>query len=169
MNRAYLSIGSNVRPEHNLRTCVALLRERCDSVFGVITSPVYKSISVLNLDDNDNTLRPYYNLAAVVETELSPNSLKDRVLKDIENQLGRVRPSHNVTIDIDIVLFNNERLQVGKREIPDPAIYEHAYLALPLADVAPDYVHPLTGESLRDIAARFDNIPGVIRREDIQL
>lgn len=149
MNKAYLLLGSNDHPEVNLRRAVGLLRDRCDVIFGVSTSRVYESAAV----DGAGT---YCNAAAVLDTELSAAALKERVLREIEAKLGRTRePGASVTVDLDLVLFNNDALQLGKRQIPDPAIMQHAYVAVPLADLAGDLPHPVTGEPLREIAARF--------------
>ncbi|NWF70043.1 MAG: 2-amino-4-hydroxy-6-hydroxymethyldihydropteridine diphosphokinase [Chloroflexi bacterium] len=162
MNRAYLSLGSNSNAAENLRRAVALLHDRCDAIFGVIVSPVYESAA-------SGSGAAYLNAAAILETELSAQGLKEMVLNDIEKRLGRTRGTAEVTIDLDIVLFNDAQIQVGKRAIPDPALYEQAYVALPLAEIAPDYVHPQTHETLRAIAARFSAQAGIARRADLRL
>jgi 2-amino-4-hydroxy-6-hydroxymethyldihydropteridine diphosphokinase len=162
MNRVYLSLGSNIRPEENLRRAVGLLQDRCDAIFGVTVSPVYETSTVGGEGS-------YLNAAALINTELSPQGLKDMILIDIEKRLGRTREGNEVTIDLDIVLFNNEQHQLGKRTIPDPAIQEHAYVAVPLADIAPDYVYPPTGETLQTIATRLNNVDAIRKREDVKL
>jgi 7,8-dihydro-6-hydroxymethylpterin-pyrophosphokinase len=74
------------------------------------------------------------------------------------------------TIDIDIMLFNDDVLHVGRRRIPDPEVLERPFVAIPLAEIAPDYVHPETGRSLTEIASQFDPVDaGMIRREDVLL
>jgi 2-amino-4-hydroxy-6-hydroxymethyldihydropteridine diphosphokinase len=162
MNRAYLSIGSNTRPEEHLRRAVGLLQDRCDAIFGVIASPVYESPAV----DGEGQ---YLNAAVLLDTELSPQGLKDLILADIEKRMGRTHGSAEVTIDLDLVLFNNEQHQMGKRGIPDPAILERAYIAVPLADIAPEYVYPSTGETLHTIATRFKDAAGIHKRDDVKL
>jgi 7,8-dihydro-6-hydroxymethylpterin-pyrophosphokinase len=68
------------------------------------------------------------------------------------------------------MLFNHERLLIGKRSIPDPEVLERPFVAIPLAEIAPEYVHPETGETLAEIAARFDpNTSGMLRRRDLLL
>ncbi|MFN8371685.1 MAG: 2-amino-4-hydroxy-6-hydroxymethyldihydropteridine diphosphokinase [Anaerolineae bacterium] len=162
MNRAYLSLGSNTQPEDHLRRAVGLLRDRCDAIFGVTVSPVYESPAV----DGEGR---YLNAAVLLETELSAQGLKDMILSDIEKRLGRTRGTSEVTIDLDLVLFNNDQLQVGKRTIPDPAIVEHAYVAVPLADIAPDYVYPATGETLQTIASSLQDAADLHKRADVKL
>jgi 7,8-dihydro-6-hydroxymethylpterin-pyrophosphokinase len=57
------------------------------------------------------------------------------------------------TIDLDIALFNYEVMDIDGRHIPDPDIQNHAYVVVPLADLAPYYVHPETGKSLKEMAS----------------
>lgn len=162
MNRAYLSIGSNLKPEEHLPRAVGLLRDRCDAIFTVIASPVYETAAV----DGEGQ---YLNAAVLIDTELSPQSLKNRILDDIEKIMGRVKGSPDVTIDLDLVLFNDEQHQIGKRGIPDAAILERGYIAVPLADIAPDYIYPPTGETLKTIATRFKDVSSIRKRDDVQL
>lgn len=86
----------------------------------------------------------------------------------IEDRLDRESSGVFITADLDIVLVNDEVLTYAGREIPDPGVTKHAFIARPLADIAPDYVHPITGETLREVAARLADTP-IRLREDIQL
>ena len=166
MNFAYLSLGSNVDRERNLPEAVRLL-----AVHGriVAASPVYETPAIGNPGDPS-----YFNAAVILETELSPAELKQQVLQPLEHLLGRVRssdPNAPRTIDVDISLFNDEVLTLGKRRIPDPEILLYPHIAVPLADVAPDYRHPETGETLADIAARMiaSSEQQLVRRDDVAL
>ena len=94
---------------------------------------------------------------------------KANVLHVIEQELGRVRTADKNaprTIDLDIALFNDEVLDVGARHIPDPDIIKHAHVSVPLADVAPEYRHPETGQTLWEIADRAST-GKIVRRDDI--
>lgn len=157
-NRVYLSLGSNHNAALNLKSCLRLLRQH---VVVLAVSPVYETAPVG--DGNRN----YLNAAVVIETQLDAVSLKESILRPIEQSLGRDRTSHLVAIDLDIVLFNQEQFTMGKRQIPDPDLYEHAFIAIPLADIAPNYVHPITGDSLYTIAQGFTE--RLQRRNDIRL
>jgi 7,8-dihydro-6-hydroxymethylpterin-pyrophosphokinase len=99
--------------------------------------------------------------------------LRRQAIAVIERRLKRVRTRNKNaprTIDIDIMLFNDDITQVGSRHIPDPEVLERPFVAIPLAEIAPDYVHPETGQPLREIAAQFDPAPsGMVHREDVQL
>jgi dihydroneopterin aldolase/2-amino-4-hydroxy-6-hydroxymethyldihydropteridine diphosphokinase len=87
--------------------------------------------------------------------------LKRSVLDWIERELGRVRDPLNKnaprTIDLDISLWGEAVLEYGEKpwRIPDPDIVRFAHVAVPLAQIAPDDLHPTERVPLREIAARF--------------
>jgi len=162
-NRAFIAMGSNINPADHLREAVRLLAEQCALV---AVSPIYETVPVGKLDQPN-----FFNAAALIETELSAADLKHEVLLGIECQLGRVRVADKNaprTIDLDIALFNTEVLDVDARHIPDPDILTYAHIAVPLADLAPQYRHPETGQTLREIA-EHTFMGGMMRRDDVQL
>ncbi len=162
MNRAYLSLGSNVEPEHHLVEAVRRLAGRCRLL---AVSPVYETRPVGKTDQPN-----FLNAAALVETELSAARLKE-VLAAIEAELGRVRTADKNaprTIDLDISLWNDDILDLGSRHIPDPEIGRFPHIARPLADLAPGYVHPETGRTLAQIAAGLPQV-GLQLRPDVSL
>jgi 2-amino-4-hydroxy-6-hydroxymethyldihydropteridine diphosphokinase len=163
---AYLSLGSNLDKEHNLPAAVRLLATH-GRVLAV--SAVYETAPVGNPDDP-----AFFNAAVALETGMPPIDLKQQVLAGIEQQLGRQRsadPNEPRTIDIDISLYDNAILDLGKRHIPDPEIVRYPHIAVPLADLAPDYRHPETDETLAQIAARVTAAAGqpLLRRDEISL
>jgi len=162
-NRAFVALGSNIEPETNLRSAVELLAEQV-SLAGV--SPVYETAPVGKTDQAN-----FLNAAVIVLTPLSMEALKTTVLQPIERQLGRVRTADRNaprTIDLDIALFNYEVFDLGQRHIPDPDILDRPHVAIPLADLAPYYIHPETGDTLAEIAAGLSTA-GISRRTDIAL
>jgi len=164
VHRAYILLGSNIDKEWNLPAAVRLLRERCRVV---AVSSVYETLPVGRTDQPT-----FLNAAVLIETPLSPAALKWQVLRPIETQLGRVRtddPNAPRTIDLDLVLFDDAVFELDGSPIPDPAILKHPHVTLPLAEIAPDYVHPVTGQTLAEIASRLADAPGISRRQDIEL
>lgn len=146
----WLSLGSNIRPRANLRAALHLLRaacrvERC--------SPVYRTAA-----RGDRNQPDFLNMALRARTRRHPGDFHSAVIQTIERQLGRRRVPGNRnaarTIDIDIALWDEASLEFGEppRQVPDPDILLYAHVALPLAALDPDYLHPLTGQSLRQIA-----------------
>lgn len=164
-NLAYLSLGSNIEPEKNLCTAVQLLTQ-AGTVRAV--SCVWETAPAGFLDQPN-----YLNAAILLETEFTAETLKTTVLQPIEQTLHRVRdenPNAPRTIDIDIALFNEEIFTLGKRQIPDPDILTRAFVAISLAEIAPQYRHPVTGQTLAEIAGTFDSVrEEMLKREDIKL
>jgi 2-amino-4-hydroxy-6-hydroxymethyldihydropteridine diphosphokinase len=163
LNRVFVSLGSNVDSEHNLREAVRRLASHCTLV---AVSPVYETTPVGRTDQPN-----FLNAAALIETGLTAAALKTRVLQVIEQDLGRVRTGDKNaprTIDLDISLFGEEVFELEGRHIPDPEILKYPHIAVPLADLAPGQRHPETGQTLRSIA---DSLPtgALVRRADVVL
>lgn len=153
-NAAFVTLGSNIAPEANLAAAIALLR-RHTTVLAV--SPVYRSAP-----QGYRQQAAFLNMAAKVHTLRAPAEFKSKVIDRIERDLKRLRDPQNVnaprTIDLDLSLWNNASFSYGERPwtIPDGDILRYAHVAIPLADLAPDYELPGDGRSLREIAAAFD-------------
>jgi 2-amino-4-hydroxy-6-hydroxymethyldihydropteridine diphosphokinase len=145
-HRAWLSLGSNLDPERNLRAALAELRER----FGaIVVSPVYRFAAV-GFEGPD-----FLNLAVGLDTELDPVAL-DEWLHALEDRHGRLRDVPRFssrTLDVDIVLYDDlvssgpGHLQIPRKELAE------AFVLLPLADIAPDLRHPVSGRSLGEMWA----------------
>jgi 7,8-dihydro-6-hydroxymethylpterin-pyrophosphokinase len=93
------------------------------------------------------------------------------VLYEIEQALGRVRSADKSaprTIDLDITLFDDQVLELGQRHVPDPDLLRHPHIAVPMADLAPQYVHPETGQTLKEIAEGLPSA-GLVPRPDVAL
>ncbi|TBR36681.1 MULTISPECIES: 2-amino-4-hydroxy-6-hydroxymethyldihydropteridine diphosphokinase [Dyella] len=148
MSRVYLSLGSNVDPTRHLHAAIDELRER----FGDITvSPAYRSKSV-GFDGTD-----FVNLAVGIDTDLPPEGLNDW-LHALEDRHGRRRdvPRYSDrTLDVDIVLYDDLVLSGDHHlEIPRNEL-RHAFVLRPMADIAPEVKHPVTGETLSALWAAF--------------
>ncbi len=165
MSIAYLSLGSNIEPLVHLPAAIHHLKKHF-SVQHI--APVYETPPVGFQDQP-----AFLNTAVCLETDLTPVNVKT-ILREIEAELKRVRDPHNPsgprTIDLDIVLWNDEIFDYGAKpwHIPDQDIVRQIYIARPLADIAPDYVHPETGQTLAEIANNLD-ATGIHRCEDIIL
>ena len=147
MERVYLSLGSNIEPDKNLVAALAELRER----FGAIAvSPVYRFAAV-GFDGPD-----FLNLAVGIDTDLEAQALNDW-LHALEARHGRRRdgPRYSSrTLDVDIVLFGNRVVRgAGNLEVPRSELLQ-SFVLQPLADIAPDAVHPLLHETIAALLAR---------------
>jgi 2-amino-4-hydroxy-6-hydroxymethyldihydropteridine diphosphokinase len=158
MESVLISLGSNIEPAPHLLAAVA----RLTSVVTVVAaSRIFATVPVAV-----KPMAQFLNAAVEIETDLLPKVFKLQILRDIESALGRVR-SHDRnaprTIDLDISLFGDLVLHdedLGL-EIPDPEILTRPHVAIPLADLAPDRVHPISGQSLAEIAGGFAAPEGV--------
>ena len=158
---AFVSIGSNLDPEHNLPRAIVRLRQ-LGRLRGI--SSVYQNEAI-----GDRLQPDYLNAAVLLEVDHPPEALR-AALRSIEAELGRVRTSDKYaprTIDLDLSLFSDQILHSPEFQIPDPGITRLPHLAIPLADLAPEYRHPELGETLAQIADRLRAGSQLVPRADL--
>lgn len=164
-NLALLSLGSNIEPVANLKAAVDRLAASSNLL---AVSSVWET-KPLGLTDQPNFL----NAAAMVETRFSAREFKLDVIRRIERELGRVRAANKFgprPIDIDIMLFNQDVFELDGQHIPDAEVMDRPFVAIPLAEIAPNFRHPETGQTLREIAQRFRLSGGEMQlRADVAL
>jgi 2-amino-4-hydroxy-6-hydroxymethyldihydropteridine diphosphokinase len=163
----YLTLGSNLHQER----CYPLAIKKLAKL-GVIAavSKIYVTDPV-GLKIGAGT---FFNGAVLLLTELEPEELKTRLREDVEKALGRVhlpgQPWLSRPIDVDIALWADTVGEILGRPVPDPDILRFIHVAVPLAELAPDLVHPVDGRTLAEIAGALVGqgpLPEV--REDIIL
>lgn len=158
--RALISLGSDVDPERNLPAAAARLAAHPD-IEVLAASGVYESPPLGRPDDPC-----FHNAALAVTTELAPGTLR-ATLRRVEAELGRVRSEDRYaprSIDLDLVAYEGFAGDVAGSPVPDPEIGRRAFLALPLAEAAPDWIDPASGCTLAEIAASFDRERESVRR-----
>lgn len=147
--RILVALGSNIDRENNIARALNILNS--DVRWRILArSAIYHTPAVGGDDDDPD----YWNAAIMLETRLSPEKLH-QALHDIERQLGRVRTGNKYApriIDLDIVCVENRQLRFNNHILPDPEILHRAYLALPLADIAPQWIMPGTDLTFQQIA-----------------
>ncbi|MCZ2260597.1 2-amino-4-hydroxy-6-hydroxymethyldihydropteridine diphosphokinase [Sporosarcina sp. G11-34] len=140
MNRAYLSIGSNIedRQDHLLGAVRAL--HAYESINVVEVSSIYETVPVGYTDQAD-----FLNLVVCLETVLDAPELLS-VCQAIENELGRVRKVRwgPRTVDLDILLYNNDNIESENLIVPHPRMSERAFVLIPLLEIAPAIRNPVT-------------------------
>jgi 2-amino-4-hydroxy-6-hydroxymethyldihydropteridine diphosphokinase len=146
MNTAYLLTGGNLGDrETNLAKARELIMEQC----GTITkrSALYETAAWGNEDQPS-----FLNQALELKTDLNARQLIRRVLK-IEKQMGRVRKEKYGPrpIDIDILLFNDEKHDYRFLRLPHPEMQNRRFALLPLGEIAPEVVHPVFRKSIREL------------------
>jgi 2-amino-4-hydroxy-6-hydroxymethyldihydropteridine diphosphokinase len=157
MAEVYLGLGSNLGDrENNLR---AAMHHLCG--IGEITavSPIYET-EPWGLREQP----PFLNAACAVRTDCAPLDLL-HLVKSIEEVLGRrptVRWGPRI-IDIDILLYDDVVIATPELTIPHPSLPERAFVLIPLADIAPQVVHPILHRTIHRLAR---DVPG---REGVRL
>ena len=134
MTQAYIGLGSNLEnPIAQLDRAIATLKKH-DSLQAFRVSSIYGSKPVGPQDQPD-----YINAVAVFDTELSPIALLD-LLQSIEQAQRRVRERHwgPRTLDLDLLLYGSEEIQLPRLTVPHPYILERGFVIKPLSDLAPD-------------------------------
>ncbi|MBW4935573.1 2-amino-4-hydroxy-6-hydroxymethyldihydropteridine diphosphokinase [Marinobacter sp. F4206] len=142
--RVFISIGSNIDRERYVSAALDALK----AWFGELEiSPVYESEAV-GFDGS-----PFLNLVVGVTTALSVGELS-RCFKQLEADNGRRRdvPKFSArTLDLDILTYGDQIGQIDGVELPRGEILKNAFVLRPLADIAPEAVHPVCGRSYRDL------------------
>lgn len=149
MAHIYISIGSNIEPARNVRAAVTALRKEFANVR---LSSVYESEAVGF--DGDN----FYNLAAAATTDRSVHDVA-RILREIEDRFGRDRHGPRFssrTIDLDLLLYDDLLLNENGLILPREEIVKNAFVLQPLAEIAPQLVHPLLKRSYAELWRDFD-------------
>ena len=156
MHTIYLGLGSNL--DDRQRNLERALQALAPSVHLIAASPLYET-APWGYEHQPSFL----NQVAQAETSLLPLDLL-KYLKDIEARLGRqptIRYGPRL-IDLDLLLYDDLLLEAPGLQIPHPRMHERAFVLAPLADLAPDLVHPVLGRTVRDLLAGLDQ-SGVVR------
>ena len=148
-----IALGSNIERERNMAAAIDRLRAH-PAIDLLAVSPIYTTAAIGH--DGAESGQPIFaNAAARVATDLAAAELRGE-LRAMEAALGRVRTADKFAprpIDLDIVFYGAEMLEIDGHHIPDRDVVRFAHVALPAADIAGDWVHPETGQTLATIAA----------------
>ncbi|WP_050613597.1 2-amino-4-hydroxy-6-hydroxymethyldihydropteridine diphosphokinase [Bacillus testis] len=156
-NLAFLSLGSNLDDRLSyLREAVELLRQH-DKIEVTNVSSLYETEPVGYTDQGK-----FLNLAVKLHTALSAEELL-KVCQDIEQQLGRKRIIRwgPRTIDLDILLYNQDNIESDDLSVPHPRMHERAFVIIPLLEIEPHIKLPSGEENLQDVLARIPDKEGV--------
>jgi 2-amino-4-hydroxy-6-hydroxymethyldihydropteridine diphosphokinase len=149
MPQVFVAAGSNIEPEQNLALAVAEL----GSVFpGSRFSPWYLNRAA-GFEGAD-----FINLVAGFDTALSPTAVLER-LHAIETKCGRPRDAPRWaprTMDLDVLLYDALVLDGPPLTLPRPDLLKRAYMLGPMADLAPEVVHPTAGRTIGELWREFD-------------
>jgi 2-amino-4-hydroxy-6-hydroxymethyldihydropteridine diphosphokinase len=160
-NLVYISLGSNVGDRAaNLRAAV----ERLGEIGSIKAKSGSYETEPVELRD-----QPWFlNSVIALETSLSPVELLKKVLA-IEQEMGRIRMRDKGprSIDIDILLFGEKIVEERGLKIPHPAMHQRRFVLEPLAEIAPEAVHPKLQKTARELLAALP-VGQLVRRLDCE-
>lgn len=162
MATVYLGLGSNVSPEKNLKRGIRELQNR----YGRLdTSAVYQSAAI-GFKGED-----FWNLVVRLQSEDLPLSICDEI-ENIHNVVGRRRGSNKWaprTLDIDLLLYNELVCDEQPVRVPRDDVLKYSFVLRPLAELAPDVIHPVTGRTMLEHWQEFDASSHPLRKLDIEI
>lgn len=141
MAKVYLGLGSNIDPEANLRLGVRELRR----LYGdVEVSRVYRNAAV-GFEGDD-----FLNVVAGFESTIEPAAIAGEIQR-IHDLAGRERGDDRFAaraLDIDLLLYGDLVVDEPALQLPRPDVLEYSFVLRPLAEIAPELVHPVTGRTI---------------------
>lgn len=149
MSTGYISIGSNIDKKHNINSGLQSLSQ----YFGEIqTSSLYETEPVGFSGES------FYNLIVCFTSDLSAKQVA-KILKQIEVDHGRSHTSQKFssrTLDLDLILYDDQVIDDGRLQIPRDEIERYAFVLEPLAEIAGEEKHPLSGKTYNELWLNFD-------------
>jgi 2-amino-4-hydroxy-6-hydroxymethyldihydropteridine diphosphokinase len=150
-NSTAIALGSNIGDSHTI------LSEAIDAI---AQTPGIRLISQSSFYRTKAVGPPqpdYLNGCVLLQVEMIPELLLEILLK-IENKFGRLRGERwgPRTLDLDILLYSDRIIETPKLQIPHPRMRERAFVLVPLAEIAPDWVDPVSGLTIKELMKDVD-------------
>lgn len=149
MANVYLSIGSNIQRDLHISSGISALKKRYKTI---TCSPIYESVAVGFEGDN------FYNLVTHFSTSDSIETVSN-FLSKVEDENGRDRNGPKFgprTLDLDLLLYDDQIIRSKKLTLPRPEIYINAFVLRPLADIAANVLDPIKKQTYQQLWSSFD-------------
>ena len=160
MITVYLGLGTNMgNRQENLTAALNVLSHRLR---------LGKVSSVYDTDPVGNVNQPrFLNLVCQAFTTLAPHDLL-ALVKGIELKMGRAPGTTNAPrpIDIDLLFYGKQVINTPELVVPHPRLTERAFVLVPLAEIAPNWKHPVLGKTVQELLKRLGKTDGVIKWEE---
>ncbi|MGB3309455.1 MAG: 2-amino-4-hydroxy-6-hydroxymethyldihydropteridine diphosphokinase [Nodosilinea sp.] len=152
-----IALGSNLGDSQQILQAALIALHHPPSVNLVAQSSVYQTVAIGPAQPD------ILNACALINTELSPQHLLKRLL-EIEQDFGRVRRQRwgPRTLDLDLIFYGQVCLNEPNLHIPHPRLRERAFVLVPLAEIAPGWTDPVTGQSVKHLCDVLD--PAGVKR-----
>ena len=160
--KVYLSLGSNMgNRQENLDWALDLLSQRVR--LGKVSS-IYETEPIGNINQPR-----FLNIVCEAYTRLDPTQLL-ALAKVIETKMGRTGKSNDSRpIDVDILFYGDQVVDTPELVIPHPLLHERAFVLIPLAEIAPELVHPVMGKTVMELKKTLTTpVQGVLKWEGEQ-
>ncbi|MFM2006204.1 MAG: hypothetical protein RLZZ09_1859 [Pseudomonadota bacterium] len=149
MPEIFLSLGSNINPEIHIPSAILEL----ENLFGpIVVSSTYETASV------GFEGPAFHNLVVAFQSDQDPREIA-RQLRELEERQGRTRNSQKFssrTLDVDLILYGSQISDEHDLRLPRDEITRYAFVLEPLAEIAAERLHPVSGQSYRQLWADFD-------------
>ena len=147
MTGVFIGLGSNLGDrEVNLNKAIQLISQGLPVL---ATSSLYQTVP-----EGYGNQPDFLNSVAHVDTDATAGELL-KILGGIEMLMGRERAFTNAprTIDLDLLFFGEAIINQPDLEVPHPRLHQRAFVLVPMAEIAPDFVHPVLHKSMKELLA----------------
>ena len=159
MNRAVIALGANLgRREETIAAALALIAERVGQIKK--QSAIIETAPLVLPGTDADAIPPYLNGAALVESVLTAEEILGELL-EIERELGRDRTTENSRwmsriIDLDLICVEQQIIDSEQLRLPHSEMHKRDFVLIPMAEIWPDWNHPLIGLSVTNLLARLE-------------
>lgn len=158
MHTAFIGIGANLgEPLKQCQRALELIRQIPQTSI-VACSSFYRSEPLVPEGQNPEGIPQYVNAVCQLITGLGPQDLLNN-LQEIEKTMGRIKRTKWASreIDLDLLFYDDRIIREEGITIPHPELHKRGFVIRPLREIAPDWVHPLSGKSVADLEKNLED------------